>query len=103
MIRAKITGTGSCLPEKVLTNFDLERMLDTSDEWIVARTGIHERRIAGEGEYTSTFASQAALRALEAAGVAATDIDLIVMGEVLEHVDNAPQFLRRAADEAAHF
>ncbi len=82
MIRAKITGTGSCLPEKVLTNFDMERMLDTSDEWIVARTGIHERRIAGEGEYTSTFATAAAHKALEAAGVDAADLDLIVIGTV---------------------
>ena len=80
MIRAKITGTGSSLPDKVLTNFDLEKMVDTSDEWIVARTGIRERRIAVEGEYTSTFASAAALKALEAAGVAAGEIDLIVVG-----------------------
>ncbi|HBG04025.1 MAG: 3-oxoacyl-ACP synthase [Geobacteraceae bacterium GWC2_58_44] len=80
MIRAKITGTGSSLPEKVLTNLDLERMVDTSDEWIVTRTGIRERRIASEGEYTSTFASAAALKALEAAGVAAEEIDLIVVG-----------------------
>lgn len=80
MMRARITGTGSALPEKVLTNFDLEKMVDTSDEWIVTRTGIRERRIAGEGEYTSTFASAAALKALEAAGVAADEIDLIVVG-----------------------
>jgi 3-oxoacyl-[acyl-carrier-protein] synthase III len=80
MIRARITGTGSALPEKVLTNFDLEKMVETTDEWIVARTGIRERRIAVEGEYTSTFASAAALRALEAAGVAASEIDLIVVG-----------------------
>jgi 3-oxoacyl-[acyl-carrier-protein] synthase III len=80
MIRAKITGTGSALPEKVLTNLDLEKMVDTSDEWIVTRTGIRERRIAVEGEYTSTFATAAAQRALEAAGVAADEIDLIVMG-----------------------
>jgi 3-oxoacyl-[acyl-carrier-protein] synthase III len=80
MIRAKITGTGSSLPEKVLTNFDLEKMVDTTDEWIVARTGIRERRIAVEGEYTSTFASAAAQKALQAAGVAADEIDLIVLG-----------------------
>jgi len=80
MIRPKITGTGSALPEKVLTNFDLERMVDTSNEWIVARTGIRERRIAAEGEFTSTFASAAALKALEAAGVAADEIDLIIVG-----------------------
>ena len=79
MIRAKITGTGRALPEKVLTNFDLERMVDTSDEWIVARTGIRERRIAVEGEYTSTFASAAARKALQAAGVAAGEIDLILV------------------------
>ena len=80
MIRPRITGTGSALPEKVLTNFDLEKMVDTTDEWIVARTGIRERRIAVEGEYTSTFASAAALRALEMAGVAASEIDLIIVG-----------------------
>ena len=80
MIRPRITGTGSALPEKVLTNFDLEKMVETTDEWIVARTGIRERRIAVEGEYTSTFATAAALRALEAAGVAASEIDLIIVG-----------------------
>jgi 3-oxoacyl-[acyl-carrier-protein] synthase III len=80
MMRAKITGTGSALPAKVLTNFDLEKMVDTSDEWIVTRTGIRERRIAVEGEYTSTFASEAGRRALDAAGVAAEDLDLIVVG-----------------------
>ena len=80
MIRAKITGTGSALPEKVLTNFDLEKMVDTTDEWIVARTGIRERRIAVEGEYTSTFASAAAVKALAAAGVDASEIDLIIVG-----------------------
>ncbi|BCG46345.1 3-oxoacyl-[acyl-carrier-protein] synthase, KASIII [Citrifermentans bremense] len=80
MIRPKITGTGSAVPQKVLTNFDLEKMVDTSDEWIVARTGIRERRIASEGEYTSTFAALAAQRALEAAGVAPEELDLIVVG-----------------------
>jgi len=80
MMRARITGTGSALPEKVLTNFDLEKMVDTTDEWIVARTGIRERRIAVDGEYTSTFASAAAERALEMAGVPASEIDLIIVG-----------------------
>ena len=79
MIRSRITGTGSSLPDKVLTNFDLERMVDTSDEWIVARTGIRERRIAAPDEATSTFASAAALRALESAGVKADEIDLIIV------------------------
>lgn len=80
MIRPRITGTGSAVPEKVLTNFDLEKMMDTSDEWIVTRTGIRERRIAGEGEYTSTFATAAAEKALAAAGVKAEEIDLIIVG-----------------------
>ena len=80
MIRAKITGTGSAVPQNILTNFDLERMVDTSDEWIVTRTGIRERRIAGEGEYTSTFATMAAQKALDAAGVSADEIDLIIVG-----------------------
>ncbi|WP_215907350.1 beta-ketoacyl-ACP synthase III [Geomonas anaerohicana] len=80
MIRPRITGTGSAVPEKVLTNFDLEKMVDTTDEWIVTRTGIRERRIAAEGEYTSTFAIAAAERALAAAGVKAEEIDMIVVG-----------------------
>ena len=63
-MRSRIIGTGSAVPEKVLTNQDLEKLVDTSDEWIVTRTGIRERRIAGEGEYTSTFASKAARNAL---------------------------------------
>ena len=57
MLRSRITGTGSALPEKILSNHDLERMVDTSDEWITSRTGIKERRIAVEGQFTSTFAA----------------------------------------------
>ncbi len=79
-IYARIAGTGSYLPEKVLTNDDLAKMVDTSDEWIAARTGIRERHVAAEGQTTSDLGYQAALRALEAAGVAAADIDLIVVG-----------------------
>ena len=82
MIRARITGTGSCMPEKVLTNFDLEKMVETSNDWIVARTGIEERRIAAEGENTSDLATRAAQRALEMAGVSPAEIDLIVMGTI---------------------
>ncbi len=82
MIRARITGTGSYMPEKILTNFDIEKMVDTSNDWIVARTGIEERRIAAEGEYTSDLATRAAERALEMAGVAASEIDLIVLGTI---------------------
>lgn len=82
MMRARIIGTGSAVPDKVLTNFDLEKMVDTSDEWITTRTGIKERRIAGEGEYTSTFATRAAEKALEMAGVKADELDLVIVGTV---------------------
>lgn len=82
MIRARITGTGSYMPEKVLTNFDLEKMVETSNDWIVARTGIEERRIAADGENTSDMATRAAERALEMAGVSPEEIDLIVMGTI---------------------
>lgn len=82
MMRARITGTGSAVPDKVLTNFDLEKMVDTSDEWITTRTGIKERRIAGEGESTSTFATKAAEKALEMAGVKADELDLVIVGTV---------------------
>ncbi|HXF65606.1 MAG TPA: beta-ketoacyl-ACP synthase III [Burkholderiales bacterium] len=78
-VYAKILGTGSYLPSRVLTNRDLERMVDTSDEWIRARTGIRERRIAAEGEHTSDLALHASRRAIEAAGIAPEQIDLIVV------------------------
>ena len=77
---ARIAGTGSYLPEKVLTNEDLSKIVDTSDEWIAARTGIRERHIAAEGETTSDLGYHAAVRALEAAGVDAKELDLIVVG-----------------------
>jgi len=79
-IHSRIAGTGSYLPEKVLTNADLAKFVDTSDEWIVARTGIRERHVAAEGETTSDLAYHAAMRAMEAAGVGPTDLDLIVLG-----------------------
>ena len=79
-IYARIAGTGSYLPEKVLTNDDLAKFVDTSDEWIAARTGIRERHVAAEGETTGDLAYQASLRALEAAGVDASELDLIVLG-----------------------
>lgn len=82
MLRARITGTGSAVPDKILTNLDLEKMVDTNDEWITARTGIKERRIAAEGEYTSTFATLAARRALEMAGISPAELDLIILGTV---------------------
>jgi 3-oxoacyl-[acyl-carrier-protein] synthase-3 len=78
-VRALIAGTGSYAPERVLTNADLERMVETSDEWIVERTGIRERRLASPGEACSDLGTKAAERALEAAGVAASDLDMILV------------------------
>jgi 3-oxoacyl-[acyl-carrier-protein] synthase III len=80
MTFSRITGTGGYLPKKVLTNRDLESLVDTSDEWIVARTGIRERHIAADGEYASDLAAHACRRALEAAGRTAEDVDLIIVG-----------------------
>ena len=82
MTRARITGTGSALPDKVVTNRDLEQMVETNDEWITTRTGIKQRRIAAEGEYTSTFAAEAARRALAMSGIGADELDLIILGTV---------------------
>jgi 3-oxoacyl-[acyl-carrier-protein] synthase-3 len=82
MIRSRVRGTGSAVPEKILTNSDLEKMVDTTDEWIISRTGIKKRHIAVEGEYTSTFATRAAERALQMAGIAPNEIDLIVLATV---------------------
>jgi 3-oxoacyl-[acyl-carrier-protein] synthase-3 len=79
MTWARIAGTGSYLPEKVLTNRDLELMVDTDDEWIVSRTGIRERHIAADGEFTSDLALRACRNALTAAGRTPGDIDLIVL------------------------
>jgi len=76
---ARITGTGGFLPEKVLTNHDLEKMVDTSDEWIVDRTGIRKRHIAAADETTCDLAEQAARRAMSAAGKEAHDIDLVIV------------------------
>ena len=77
---SRIVGTGRYLPEKVLTNFDLEKMVDTSDEWIRDRSGIERRHIAADGETTCDLCEHAARRAMEAAGVDASDIDMIVVG-----------------------
>ncbi|MFV1995545.1 MAG: beta-ketoacyl-ACP synthase III [Verrucomicrobiales bacterium] len=79
---AAITGTGSYLPERILTNAELEKMVDTSDEWITSRTGIKERRIAAEGQATSDLATRAAVKAMEQAGVSAEEIDLIIVATV---------------------
>jgi 3-oxoacyl-[acyl-carrier-protein] synthase-3 len=77
-----IIGTGSYVPEKILTNADLEKMVETSDEWITTRTGIKERHIAAANEYTSDLAAQAALRAMKMAGVTASQIDLIIVASI---------------------
>ncbi len=79
MTKAGILGIGSCLPEKVLTNFDLEKMVDTSNEWIVQRSGIKERHIVSEGQATSDIAYEAAKRALENAGLKPQDIDMFIV------------------------
>ncbi len=77
-----IIGTGAFLPEKVLTNKDLEKMVNTSDEWIVSRTGIHERRIASNDQASSDLATEAGRRALESAGITADQLDLIIVATV---------------------
>jgi 3-oxoacyl-[acyl-carrier-protein] synthase-3 len=79
-IYSRIMATGSALPERVLTNADLEKFVDTSDEWIHSRTGIRQRHVAAEGETTGDFATLAAQRALDAAGVKPSELDLIILG-----------------------
>ena len=80
-MKTRIIGTGSCLPETVVTNNDLSKIMDTSDEWISSRTGIRERRLVKE-ETTTSMSVTAAKRAMENAGVAAEDIDLIIVGTI---------------------
>ena len=82
MIRARITGTGSYAPEKVVTNVDLEKFIDTNDEWIRTRTGIVERHLVIDGENNSDLATKASRRALEMAGVSPADLDLIIVGTI---------------------
>jgi 3-oxoacyl-[acyl-carrier-protein] synthase-3 len=81
-ISAHITGTGSAAPEKVLTNFDLEKMVETSDQWITERTGIKQRRIADDGTAASDLALEASRKAMEEAKIKAEEIDLILLGTV---------------------
>jgi 3-oxoacyl-[acyl-carrier-protein] synthase-3 len=80
--RSRISGIGSYLPEKVLSNFDLEKMVETSNEWIIERTGIERRHLAAEGEATSDLCVQAAKKALQDAQLSPQDIDLIIVGSV---------------------
>jgi 3-oxoacyl-[acyl-carrier-protein] synthase-3 len=79
MTNARIAGTGSYLPQKIVTNQDLEKTMETSDEWIRERTGIRQRHIAAEGEYSSDMGLIAARNALEMAGVAASEVDLVIV------------------------
>lgn len=78
-LRSKITGTGSYLPDKILDNFQLEKMVDTSDEWITERTGIKQRRIVKKDEVTSDLCLRASRRALRSAGIKPSDIDMIIV------------------------
>jgi 3-oxoacyl-[acyl-carrier-protein] synthase-3 len=79
---SRITGSGSYCPERVMTNFDLEKMVDTSDEWITTRTGIRERRIARDDEACSDLATAAAVSAMDMAGIRAKDLDAIIVGTI---------------------
>lgn len=82
LTQSHIMGTGSYAPSRILSNYDLEKIIDTSDAWIVERTGIRERRIAAEGETTSDMAVAAAKKALEMAGMDAADLDMIIVGTI---------------------
>jgi len=84
MLQARITGTGSSAPQRILSNKDLERIVDTTDEWITRRTGIKERRISVKGakESTTDLATQASLKAIEMAGISPRSLDMIVVGTV---------------------
>lgn len=87
MVRARILGTGSYTPKKILSNSDLEKLIDTSDEWITERTGIKERRIAADGETTSDMAAKAGKRALEMAGLGPDEIDTVIVATVTPDMD----------------
>ena len=86
MHKARICGTGSCLPDRVLSNTDLEQMVDTSDEWITSRTGIRTRRIAGAGEQNYQLAAKAAARALESANISAMELDMVLVATMSPHM-----------------
>ena len=105
--RTIIAGTGSYLPEKVLTNFDLEKMVDTTNEWIVSRTGIHERHIAEPEQATSDLSTAAAIKALEMADVDPADLDLIIVATLTpdHHFPSTAGFVQRnlGAKKAAAF
>ncbi|MBF0343739.1 MAG: ketoacyl-ACP synthase III [Nitrospirae bacterium] len=106
-MRSRIISTGSYLPERILTNKDLEQIVNTSDQWIIERTGISERHIASESETASDMAAQAARRAIERAGIGVDSIDLIIMATITGDmpVPAAACFLQRniGAKNAAAF
>ncbi|MEJ2521253.1 MAG: 3-oxoacyl-ACP synthase, partial [Desulfuromonadales bacterium] len=81
-----ILGTGSCLPKRVMSNVELESIVETNDEWIRSRTGIENRRIGGVGEKTYQLAASAAVRALEMADVDPGELDMLVVGTVSSHM-----------------
>lgn len=97
---SKIIGTGSYFPEQVRTNADLEKLVETSDEWIIERTGIKERRISSPDENVAYMGAEAAKKALEMAGIEPTDIDMIVMGTTSSHVSlpSAACFVQQLLD-----
>ena len=80
--RAVIAGTGSCIPEKQLTNEDLTKMVDTNDEWIMSRTGIKVRHIAAENQTTADLAVEAAKKALSQAKISAEDVEIIITATI---------------------
>ena len=86
MVYSKIKGTGSYLPPKIVTNADLEKMVDTTNEWIVERTGIHARHLAEEGENAVTMADAAGRKAMEAAGIQPKDLDMIIVTSTTPHM-----------------
>src|ERR1700733_12261802 len=96
-----ITGVGSYVPEKILTNAELEKMVETSDEWIVSRTGIKERRIAAADEFTSDLATKAALKAMKMAKVTAEQIDLIIVATLTPDMPFASTPWRGGGRDAA--
>src|SRR5439155_1624585 len=99
MALAGILGTGVALPEKVITNADLEKLVDTSDQWITERTGIKERRQAGPNETTSSLSIEAARKALDMAGLAPLQLDLIICSTISPDMPlpSTAAFIRRAA------
>src|ERR1041385_7812914 len=88
--KSRILGVGAYTPERVVTNQELERIVDTSDEWIRERTGIRERRLAADGQSTSDMALRAAERALEMAGLGPQDLELIIVGTVTPDMQFPP-------------